>query len=65
MSLRRSAGISLFLRKKNGFGRGDEATYLGAKGLHPNVFVLWMFHQMAVFEEFPGVLVKDGGCGFV
>ncbi len=40
-----------FVHECNRLGGGGESSDLRAKGFAPNVFVLWMLEEVAVFEE--------------
>jgi len=46
----------------NRFGGGGESSDLGAERLAPNVFVLWMLEEVAVFEEISSFFVENGRC---
>ncbi len=43
------------------FGRGDEALDFRPKGFHPDVLVFGMLHEVAVFQKFASLVVKDSG----
>ncbi len=47
--------------KENGFGCGNEALDFHSKGFHPDVLVFGMLHEVAVFQEFASLVVKDSG----
>ena len=46
----------------NRLGGGGESSDLSAKRLAPNVFVLWMLEEVAVFEEISSFFIKNGRC---
>jgi hypothetical protein len=59
------SGDLAFVMEEYSLSHCDEAAYFGQEGFHLNIFVLWMFHQMMVFKEFSGILVKNGVCKIV